>query len=105
MTKPELQGRLWIRLMKANKSLRDVTAAARRDDPEAALREALPLLDLSQPMWMPRHRADWDEYAFTRFLPEHFVENVPFDRMEISYLFPEGEEKPARRKRSVLEDV
>ena len=97
-------GRLWIRLMKANKSLRDVAVPADREAPEEALRGALPPLDISQPMWLPRHRADWEEYAFTRFLPEHFVDSVPFDRMEISYLFPEGEEKPSR-KRSVLEDV
>jgi hypothetical protein len=82
-----------------------MTVAASRNDPEAALKEALPALDLSQPMWLPRHRADWEEYAFTRFLPEHFVESIPFDRMEISYIFPEGEEKPARKNRSILEDV
>ena len=67
-----------------------------RDDPEAALRELLPKLDLSQPVWLPRHRADWDEYALTRFLPEHFMEAVPFDYMEISYIFPEDEKKAAR---------
>ena len=99
------QGRLWIRLMKANKSLRETTVAANRDDPESALREALPPLDLSQPMWLPRHRMDFEEYAFTRFLPEHFVESVSFDRMEVSFIFPEGAEKPARKNRSVLEDV
>ena len=99
------QGRLWIRLMKANKCLRDVTVSAERDDPESAMRAALPTLDLSQPMWLPRHRLDWEEYAFTRFLPEHFVESISFDRMEISYVFPEGVEKPVRRNRSVLEDV
>ena len=105
MTAAMQQGRLWIRLMKASKSLRDVTVQASRDDPEAAMREALPALDLSQPMWLPRHWMDWEEYAFTRFLPEHFVESVYFDRMEVRYLFPEGVEKPVRRNRSVLEDV
>ena len=58
--------------------------------------ELLPKLDLSQPVWLPRHRADWDEYALTRFLPEHFMEAVPFDYMEISYIFPEDEKKAAR---------
>ena len=63
---------------------------------EEALRELLPRLDLSQPVWLPRHRADWEEYALTRFLPEHFMEAVPFDFMEISYIFPEDEKKAAR---------
>ena len=63
---------------------------------EEALRELLPKLDLSQPVWLPRHHADWDEYALTRFLPEHFMEAIPFDYMEISYIFPEDEKKSAR---------
>ena len=104
MSSPAEQGRLWIRLMKANKSVKDITVPAMREEPENALREALPPLDISQPMWLPRHRADWEEYAFTRFLPEHFVDGVAFDRMEISFIFPEGSEKPQRR-RAVLEDV
>ena len=80
-------GRLWVRLMKRHRVERDA---------EAALRELLPKLDLSQPVWLPRHHADWDEYALTRFLPEHFMEAIPFDYMEISYIFPEDEKKSAR---------
>ncbi len=98
------EGRLWIRLVKGQRCQKDAQAPCRREDPEAALREALPLLDVSQPLWLPRHRADWEEYAFTRFLPEHFVDSVAFDRMEISYIFPEGQKKPDR-VRSPLEDV
>ena len=101
-------GRLWVRLMKRHRVERDVkvyhfakedriTRASEIDvTDEAALRELLPKLDLSQPVWLPRHRADWDEYALTRFLPEHFMEAVPFDYMEISYIFPEDEKKAAR---------
>ena len=89
-------GRLWVRLMKGHRVERDATVPCTRDDPEAALRELLPKLDLSQPVWLPRHRADWDEYALTRFLPEHFMEAVPFDYMEISYIFPEDEKKASR---------
>ena len=89
-------GRLWVRLMKRHRVERDATVPCTRDDPEAALRELLPQLDLSQPMWLARHRADWNAYALARFMPEHFVESVPFDYMEISYIFPEDEKKPAR---------
>ena len=98
------QGKIWIRLMKANESMRDISVNAWRENPETALREALPQLDVSQPMWMPRHKADWEEYSFTHFLPEHFVDSVSFDRMEIRYIFAENQPKPARR-RSILEDV
>lgn len=97
-------GRLWVRLMKKHRVEKDATVPCTRDDPEEALRELLPKLDLSQPVWLARHRADWEEYALTVFKPEHFMEPVWFDRMEISYIFPEDEKKPGRR-RNPLEDA
>lgn len=96
-------GRLWVRLMKGHRVTRDALMPCEHDQVEEALRELLPKLDLSQPMWLPRHRQDWDEYSLTRFRPEHFVEAVPFDFMEVSYIFPDDKKQP--RKRNILEDV
>lgn len=104
MQQQENQGRLWIRLLKKHKVTTSLMVPCTRDDPQAALAEALPSLDLSQPMWLSRHEADWADYAMTRFKPEHFVESVPFDSMEISYVYGEEESK-TRRRRHVLEDV
>ncbi|MCI5955449.1 MAG: hypothetical protein MRZ54_00505 [Clostridiales bacterium] len=101
---PSPNGRLWVRLMKRHRVERDATVPCFRDDPDSALRELLPKMDLSQPVWLPRHRADWNEYALTRFTPDHFMEPVSFDFMEISYIFPEDEKKQGRR-RNPLEDV
>lgn len=97
-------GRLWVRLMKHHRVERSETIPCRAEDAEEALRELLPKMDLSQPVWLERHRLDWEQYAMTRFLPEHFLESVPFDSMEISYIAPEGAGKPPR-KRNPLEDV
>ena len=100
----DTSGKLWIRLMKKHRVERDALTPCTRDDPRAALREALPKLDISQPMWLPKHLKDWSEYALTRFKPEDFVDSVWFDSMEISYIFSEDEKK-APRKRSPLEDA
>ena len=97
-------GRIWVRLVKRHRVERDAVQPCEKEDVEDALRELLPRLDLSQPMWLPRHRADWEEYSLTRFKPEHFVESVDFDYMELSYIFPEDEKKKGRR-RHILEDV
>ena len=97
------KGRLWVRLMKRHRVERDALIECEHEDVQEALRELLPRLDLSQPMWLPRHQQDWEEYSLTRFRPEHFVESVEFDYMEISYIFPEDEKKA--RKRHMLEDV
>lgn len=98
-----IKGRLWLRLMKRHRVERDALIECEHENAEDALRELLPSLDLSQPMWLPRHRQDWEEYSLTRFRPEHFVESVDFDYMEVSFIFPEDEKKA--RKRHVLEDV
>ena len=98
-----VKGRLWVRLMKRHRVERDALIECEHDDVENALRDLLPTLDLSQPMWLPRHRQDWEEYSLTRFRPEHFVDSVDFDYMEVSFIFPEDEKKA--RKRHLLEDV
>ena len=101
---PEMQGRIWIRMMKGHTCLRDVVVPCNRQAPQEALRNTLPDLDISQPLWLPSHEADWEEYALTRFFPEHFVDSVAFDRMELNYIYPPEEEKTAR-KRNPLEEV
>ena len=101
---PAPQGRLWVRLMKKHRISKSAMTPCTRDDPQAALRVALPPMDVGQPLWLPRHQADWESYALTRFTAEHFVEPFPYDAMEISYLFPEDEAKPGR-KRNPLEDA
>ncbi|NLO86578.1 MAG: hypothetical protein GX096_14305 [Clostridiales bacterium] len=103
MTNPD-EGRLWIRLIKKQRISKDIMTPCTRDNPEEALREALPKLDISQPIWMSKHVADWESYALTRFKPEHFVDPVSFDSMEISYVYAENEKKSDRR-RSIWEEV
>ena len=103
MSEMNPKGRLWVRLMKRHRVERDALIECEHEEAEEALRELLPTLDLSQPMWLPRHRQDWEDYSLARFLPEHFVESVSFDYMEVSYIFPEDEKKA--RRRHILEDV
>ncbi|NLI21251.1 MAG: hypothetical protein GX418_06880 [Clostridiales bacterium] len=91
-------GRMWIRLMRGHRALRDLLVPCRADEPLEALREAMHTLDLSMPVWLPRHQADWGSFALTRFLPEHFMDSVDFERMEVSYIAPDEERNPHRAK-------
>ncbi|MEG0048926.1 MAG: hypothetical protein RR865_07160 [Clostridia bacterium] len=103
MTEPT-QGRLWIRLMKHHRIERDLLVPCTRDDPHTALREAMHTLDLSQPVWLPKHEADWENYALTRFKPEDFMDAVHFDAMELCYVAPDEDKKQAQ-KRSLMQDL
>ena len=93
---PLESGRLWVRLVHGHRTLRDITVPCMPDDPLTALREAMHALDLETPAWLPSHQADWAEFRLTRFTQAHFLETIPFDRMDISYIAPESETKKAR---------
>jgi hypothetical protein len=92
--KKNATGRLWLRAIRGHRATRDLTVPCQRGEPQAALREAMRTLDLSMPLWLPRHQADWDAFSLTRFLPEHFMESVDFDRLEASYIAPDEQRKP-----------
>ncbi len=90
------KGRLWVRLIRGHRTAREAVLPCEADDPMPALREAARALDLETPVWLPRHQADWTAFRLTRFTPDHFIQPVDFDRMEISYIAPEGEREQPR---------
>lgn len=100
-TLDDQQGRMWLRLMKANRAKGDLTVPCDFNQPELALREAMHLLDLSMPVWLPRHQKDWQEFSLTRFTADHFMDAISFDRLEISFIAPENQKK----KRNPLLEV
>jgi len=85
-----MAGQLWVRLMRKNKMVRDSVAPCPEGDWRAALTDACHQMDLPMPVHVPKHERDWAEYRQTRFLPEHFMEAVPFDRMEIEFFDPDS---------------
>ena len=84
-----MAGRIWVREIKRNKILRDIVVDCQNHDWEAALVAACRELDLAAPMVVKRHEKDFEEFRQLRFLPEHFLEPVGFDRMEVEYFDPE----------------
>jgi hypothetical protein len=92
---------MWLRLMKANRAKGDLTVACDFEHPQLALREAMHLLDLSMPVWLPRHQKDWQEFSLTRFTADHFLEAVSFDRLEICFIAPEDRKKKRNSMREV----
>jgi hypothetical protein len=102
LSNPEnIKGRMWLRLIRNNRTRADLIVPCDFQQPQLALREAMQQLDLSMPVWLPRHQKDWQEFSLTRFTAEHFLEAVHFDRLEISFIAPEGPKK----KRSLMAGV
>ena len=84
---------IWVRLMKHGKIMDSSVQACAPEDWEDALTEACRRLDAPKPVILPRHERDSASFHQARFLPEHFVESVPFDRMEVEFIDPEAKSK------------
>lgn len=84
---------LWVRTIRHHRIDRQVTEPCTRHDPHTALEDACRKLDVAQPLWLDKNQREWDEFAQTRFLPDAFMESVPFERLEIEYIDPDAKKK------------
>ena len=84
---------IWVRLMRKNRIDRDVTVECAHEQWQEALEDACHTLDVPRPMVLPRHERDWDQFSQARFLKDHFIEDVAFDRMEVEYIDPDKKKK------------
>ena len=84
---------IWVRLIKRNRIERDASVPCLRTEWQDALNAACHQLDVAKPMVLPRHERDWEQFSQARFLKEHFVEDIPFDRMEVEFIDPDKKKK------------
>lgn len=84
---------IWVRLMHRTHIQKDIVIPCRVDEWQEALEKACHDLDVPRPMILPRHERDWDQFTQARFLSEHFVESIAFDRMEVEFIDPDKKNK------------
>ena len=56
--------------------------------------------DIARPLWLEKNQREWDEFGQTRFLPDAFLESVPFDRLEIEYIDPDAPKRHSNDPRN-----
>jgi len=78
--------RLWAKIIMKQRIMRQATIEAVFEDAEAALTELCRDFDIPSPLWLKKHEREYEEFRRTTFLPEHFMEEVPFQRLEIEFL-------------------
>lgn len=84
---------LWARVMKNHRIVKQVTVAATHDDVMEALNTVCYQLDLGRPLWLDNNQREWDDFSQTRFTKDHFMESIPFDRLEIEFINPKAPKK------------
>lgn len=82
--------RLWGRMIKENRLLKDITVE-RNDDTRthrifSAVDEICREWNLSRPIWLDSNVAEFKKHAKTRFGKDSFVEDIEFDYLEIRVL-------------------
>lgn len=80
--------RIWGKLIKDNRLLKDTTIcddsnASRTQKVFHALDEICCEFDLGKPIWLESNIRDFQLHAKTRFRQDSFIEEIPFDYLEL----------------------
>lgn len=85
--------RLWARIIVKHRIAEQATAPCTPEGVEDALIELCHDFDIPCPIWLHKHENEFAAFRHTAFLPEHFMEEVPFQRLEIEYLDDSGKKR------------
>ena len=83
--------RLWVKLISDNHLMKDMVVCDESLDTRThkvmnAIEKACYEMDLSKPIWLDSVVKDFQIHAKCRFTRDCFVEEVPFDYMEIQVI-------------------
>lgn len=83
--------RLWVKMIQDNHLLKDITVCDDTDDTRThkvmnAIEKACYELDLPKPIWLEKTVKDFQLHAKCRFTKDAFIEDVPFDYIEIQVI-------------------
>ncbi len=83
--------RIWFKLWKENHLLKDIVIENNEDDTRThkifqAIDAVCYEFDLSKPIWLDATIAEFKRHDKARFYQDHFVEEVPFDYLEIEVI-------------------
>ncbi len=82
--------RLWLKVMKENRIRQQEALPCVWGEEKDVLVELCKTLDLPAPIWLSKHESEYARFRRTSFKPEHFIESVEFDAMEIEFLDDTG---------------
>lgn len=83
--------RLWGKIWKDNRLLHDTVFEEESEDTRThkvfrGLEEICYRMDLGKPMWLDKTVAEFKQHAKARFYQDNFIEEIPFDYLEIQVI-------------------
>ena len=92
--------RLWAKIIKKHRIEKQATVPCAFAGVEDALTELCHEFDIPRPLWLNKHYREFEEFRRTQFLPEHFMEDVPFQRLDIEFLEDDGKTRRSNDPRN-----
>ena len=89
--------KLWARAMRGQRIVMSDAEPCDPDDPQAALAELCRRMHVPRPIWLSKHQKEFDAFRRTAFTQDHFVERIPFTRLEAELILPDAPAKRAQR--------
>lgn len=97
-----MTNQIWLQLYKNHKIARHETRECETaDDAREVIVDMCRTLDIPNPMWLESHVREFDTFRRTTFLPTHFVEEVPFERMVVEWI-AQGEKRKSDDPRNAF---
>lgn len=90
---------LWVRMIRKHRIIRSETAPFDGDLQET-LGELCTRMDIPRPLFLGKHEREWAQFGQTAFSKDHFVESVPFDKLEIEQIDPDAKKKKSQDPRN-----
>ena len=85
--------RLWARVIRDHRIEKQDTRPCAWGEENEALTELCKEFDIPRPIWLPKHERAYASFRRTAFSREHFIEEVPFDKLEIEFLDDTGKKR------------
>ena len=104
-TEEEGMARLWAKIIEKHRISRQATAECAPQEVEEALTELCHEFDIPCPIWLHKHEREFADFRHTAFLPEHFMEDVPFHKLEIEYLEDDGKTRRSNDPRNYFDGI
>ena len=95
--------RLWSRMMKQQRIIRQETIEIVGDDIESAFLEICRRFDVQRPLQLPKHNREFEKFGRTFFAKEHFTESIDFDRLELELIMPDGEKRSSGMRNPLMD--
>jgi len=92
--------RLWAKIIVNHRIARQATAPCVWGDQTQTLTEICREFDIPNPIWLGKHDREFEEFRRTIFLPEHFMEEIQFSKLEIEYLEDDNKKRRSNDPRN-----